>query len=626
MPPRPKRQDLWQEFHKVGEKVLCRHCPWVGLPHATRMAIHLGKCKGAPSASAAIAKPAEEEEEQANVLADAEDEGVGIAASEPDPEAPKQKMQKLPFYFDRAFSASEQFKTEVRQAYCMVMNGWSATSQERDWTSALLLSLRPDYRPPSRTALSKHVSALHSHIEQLVQADLARIGVVSLAFDGWHNHQSAKTIAISAILPTGKSYLLSFKELEGKETGEVLAMLLSETIANMLTIGVHCVGAIAGLSPHLTPLSHPFPPSPDNAANCQNAIKIAHVLQLNCHSHCVNLWLKDICFMYERQFAQLAELEEFFKHRNLPHQVYQSSKLANETNLVGTTDTRWGSQVDCLTSVLHNRRLIEASVCELRRMRFEFIGNELVFVWDLTWWKTLEDMSHVYLPLKLVTAQVQKEGFLLASSIELALPAFTAAMGADTLFAPGDRRKARAICDNRRAMMFTPTALVANLLHPKYRGRSLPSKELRLALEEVAKCGEHLQVAYPTPEEVLDFVGGQPPYDGNLECHPWQYWTTLFKDDPLSPLGRVMSTLPASQATVERVFSSAQWQCESRGRLSQDLLAKEVYIRNRTPGNLGDPGGRDKEGGAQSEGKCGARLVYPVTGKLGKPEWMSHCG
>ena len=52
-------------------------------------------------------------------------------------------------------------------------------------------------------------------------------------------------------------------------------------------------------------------------------------------------------------------------------------------------------------------------------------------------------------------------------------------------------------------------------------------------------------------------------------------------DYALSQFGRMLAFIPASQANVERTFSSASWQSEDREKLTaSDNLAKEVYIRN----------------------------------------------
>lgn len=74
----------------------------------------------------------------------------------------------------------------------------------------------------------------------------------------------------------------------------------------------------------------------------------------------------------------------------------------------------------------------------------------------------------------------------------------------------------------------------------------------------------------------------QVPYDDIGTMSPTQYWAILHPDSPLAGMASLLCSIPASQADVERVFSSAKFQSDGRGRLALDLLAKEVYIRVNT--------------------------------------------
>ena len=47
----------------------------------------------------------------------------------------------------------------------------------------------------------------------------------------------------------------------------------------------------------------------------------------------------------------------------------------------------------------------------------------------------------------------------------------------------------------------------------------------------------------------------------------------------IAPLERVLACIPASQASVERVFSAADFLADGRPRIAFDKLAREVYIR-----------------------------------------------
>lgn len=80
----------------------------------------------------------------------------------------------------------------------------------------------------------------------------------------------------------------------------------------------------------------------------------------------------------------------------------------------------------------------------------------------------------------------------------------------------------------------------------------------------------------PAVDDVVNFMQKKDPYHLVPSCSAFSYWHTIMSDSPLSPLGEVMASLPASQACVERIFSSAGWQATDRENLSSQNLAREV--------------------------------------------------
>ena len=66
---------------------------------------------------------------------------------------------------------------------------------------------------------------------------------------------------------------------------------------------------------------------------------------------------------------------------------------------------------------------------------------------------------------------------------------------------------------------------------------------------------------------------------GDLQCTCFNLWSAVFPTTSLSPLAKLLSTLPCSQASVERVFSAADWAVDNRERLGFDKLALEVSLR-----------------------------------------------
>ena len=57
----------------------------------------------------------------------------------------------------------------------------------------------------------------------------------------------------------------------------------------------------------------------------------------------------------------------------------------------------------------------------------------------------------------------------------------------------------------------------------------------------------------------------------------------MLAGDALAPFGAIAvciaAALLASQASVERIFSAANWACENRERLGLHKLAKEVKLK-----------------------------------------------
>ena len=118
-------------------------------------------------------------------------------------------------------------------------------------------------------------------------------------------------------------------------------------------------------------------------------------------------------------------------------------------------------------------------------------------------------------------------------------------------------------------MLLSPTALLSNVLDPRFRGDKLSSVQKQLALSPLNEAT--ILKLKPVPDaEVLKF---------GVSCSGVEYWRGLHSSGDLAALGSIVTSFPSSQAAVERVFSSTKWQVEDRERLTPDHLFEEVYIR-----------------------------------------------
>ena len=89
---------------------------------------------------------------------------------------------------DYAFTKEEQTRSELRQVFCGVMNGWSHNSQDQPWFHAWLRCLRSDYKAPGRKGQGGIMAGLHARVMAEVAAKLTSAGRCTIAWDSWENH------------------------------------------------------------------------------------------------------------------------------------------------------------------------------------------------------------------------------------------------------------------------------------------------------------------------------------------------------------------------------------------------------------------------------------------------------
>ena len=57
------------------------------------------------------------------------------------------------------------------------------------------------------------------------------------------------------------------------------------------------------------------------------------------------------------------------------------------------------------------------------------------------------------------------------------------------------------------------------------------------------------------------------------------FWKSVHPDSTVAQLGKLLGCIPSSQASVERVFSTASWLATDQERLGFTKPAREVFIR-----------------------------------------------
>ena len=191
----------------------------------------------------------------------------------------------------------------------------------------------------------------------------------------------------------------------------------------------------------------------DNARNMQKGIVLTipeGVLQMNCFAHTLNLLLKDVAELFAKQFEQANHTEEFFRNRHQAHSAYEGAKQTLKGTLLrAATDTRWGSQVALVASLLKNRNVVEQAILQLRAQKFAFKGSELMWIWEMDWWSTLEGIHVAVSPVQELLEKVQADGVSLGRAVESLHEMLDKIAPAVRRIAPGDAVRAAAIVAQR---------------------------------------------------------------------------------------------------------------------------------------------------------------------------------
>ena len=141
-------------------------------------------------------------------------------------------------------------------------------------------TLRSDFQLPSRRTLQRRVDDVYLKLRDVVEKHLTACKMVTLAIDGWSDHQRQETLAVVAkpLLCDSKPLLVKLGHLGCRPSAENLQQWLGDVHHHLTAIGVRTIAVIA-----------------DNAPNITNALKLHlqrhRAINLNCLAHAGNFWL-----------------------------------------------------------------------------------------------------------------------------------------------------------------------------------------------------------------------------------------------------------------------------------------------------------------------------------------------
>lgn len=425
----------------------------------------------------------------------------------------------------------------------------------------LVSLLRPGYKAPGRKAIGGPLLEKEYNAVQEATASNLRGKNVTLIQDGWSDIHNSPVIA-HCVHSGSSAYFLSSDETgANKKTSDYCAELARRAIADAVEkFGCKVIGVVTD--------------------NEKKMVKMRQILQADdpslvvygCASHWMNLLGQDIT--PHGVVNQIVEINKYFRNHHAAGALLDEKQGSLKPQLPG--DTRWNSQLDCIQTYLTNRPLMVLILAEQDDPQSIIDARIVNLINNIGLLNEAKSLLAQLQPIANALDRLQGDNSTIADACEVWL----------TLLKTETLRPHLATVKARFRDAVTENHFLANLLHPKYKG-----KQLSEADEEAAR--QLLLKMHPEqPEVIADlcaFTAASEPFPASLvssgcvdRMPPVLWWTSVSnckcRVSPALILTAIkLLSLPSSSAAIERVFSNfGQIQSKLRNQLGLDKAAKLV--------------------------------------------------
>lgn len=426
----------------------------------------------------------------------------------------------------------------------------------------LIHALRPSYEIPNRRRLAGALlDKTHEKIEQRNVDLVKKMGKqATLLIDGWQNSSANKhnIVTMLATANDQKVMLESFDTSAVRDTTENLVNIVEKSID--LAKERYDTEIIACLS--------------DNAYNMTSMGAKIGIPFSTCNAHTGNLLAGDILKSkkYTQTMAKVLVVQKDFRRSPLETRLL----VAGGKKAVLSCVTRWTSQRGAAESFLKNLPFMKkvAADCDAEyennknAIRPKPNVSQLLFNADFV--ETVKELVDILDPVAELTNCCQKSDVSVADAAEKWFDLL--ANESHDLSEYVEQR-----C--KKSNVFNNVTLLANFLHPVYRGQKLSESQKEVVNDYIL---EHLDA--DALESVRLFTASEGKFDllfkKNIKS-PKTFWHFASQQGhtELADFANKFLTIPASTAQLERMFSNwAFIHTDNRNRLSTKTSKKLVNI------------------------------------------------
>lgn len=573
-----KRDPIWNFYNeiphapgKTGSRARCKDCGTEMQGLVARMKDHRQKCEGpvvdsgdqtverqpmdetvqqpeqsvpVPSTSAA-ARPI-------NVLSSVKRE-ASPARSWQDSSA---KVRRVDQFIIKTTKSEKEIIDEQIARFIFATNSSFRLVEHAEIIKTVQL-LRPGYTPPSRFDVAgKLLDSVYVKCLQTGE-EILRDSTVCMSLDGWSNIHNEPVVCATVTTADSDIYLVDTIDTSGKpHTSEYLVEVAASAIQKCeQTFNCHVRSFVT-----------------DNAANVakmRQELEQREDLDLvtyGCSAHLLNLLAKDLEITNIKE--QVVQVVKYFRNNHFAVAAYKS---AGGLRLIMPQDVRWNTMADCLETYITQWPKLMA-ICEQNRNNIDKdIAN---IVTNIGVKRSAEELLKRLKPIAVALDSIQKDSCTIADGVEI-----WKTLKADLAL---ENRDAKKKFQKRYDQALSPSHFLANIVHPKYRGKNLTTDEygtgMDLAAQQHAAVVPDLVNYKAEASPFKSFMFQQNVLDSVKPLDWWKSHADHLNQETVSVVHQLL-TATASSAGVERVFSSfGLVHSNLRNRLGIEKAGKLVFL------------------------------------------------
>lgn len=448
--------------------------------------------------------------------------------------------------------------------------------------------LRPAYCPPTREALSSHLlDCEYDRVQSLVREAVDKADCVTVVCSGWSDVERTGAVVYAVATPVP----LFYKRTK-MEARTYASTFIAEELKSVISeVGPQKVFAVVtDDAPEMS------------AAWDQVKESFPHVSAFGCAAQGVRRLFDDVSSQPSveslcRRAERVVRYVRGSKRLSETFNLWQTTKIKNhsskETELTLPSGSDWAGVVNMMGSLLEGQNTLQEMALSPSLDVEESVGAVLQ---DTAFWENLASTRNLLHMIGHYIDFIERDDAVLSGVVDVfaQLRYLLEASPSASVLPGGERDAVTASLDRCQELCVKPVHAAAYMIDPKHVGRqTLSGEEINGAYLVISNLAHHLDLdegkvlaSFARFSAKEGLWKGAGIWSSCQHVNPSTWWKGLCSSEPLSSVASSILQIPPTTVACERLRSLLR-EAEAQGAVSPENVPKLVAVRTNL--NLLEP-------------------------------------